>query len=283
MSFKKIIKQGVLNVFPEIYRSIVFRKLKRFNWESIHHYHYDPELLLLPQLLKDPSAVFFDVGANKGEFTFMACKCIKSKQVYSFEPNQQLFLYLSKIFTEVNLRAFALSDKEGRANFKIPEINAQSDDTLGTLETTHVEQAETGRNTYEVKTITLDGFVELENIQRLDLLKIDVEGHEGSVLKGAEKTLEKFHPAIIIEAEQRHHPGTDLQELLKPLRDKGYVVSYFDYTSLQMKEFKEHQAGIQDMAFFGTRQYINNFVCVYGRAETERLFKSIAQLIQKKT
>jgi hypothetical protein len=46
---------------------------------------------------------------------------------------------------------------------------------------------------------TLDGFVEGHGVQRLDLMKIDVDGHEYQVLKGGAKTLARFQPILLVE------------------------------------------------------------------------------------
>ena len=69
--------------------------------------------------------------------------------------------------------------------------------------------------------MTLDAFVDEHDLQRIDLIKIDVEGFEPEVLAGARRTLERFHPSVLLEfnsftliAYGNHNPRTLLETLL---------------------------------------------------------------------
>jgi FkbM family methyltransferase len=158
--------------------------------------------------------VFFDIGANKGEYVYYAERLINSKNIYLFEPEKRLNKQLNAIFKNCNVFDVALSDSTGTHQFKIPVINGVADNCLSSLEVNNKEDNETEAIVYEVKTNTLDNFTKEKNVFP-DLIKIDVEGHELSVLKGAEHYISTHHPTLIIEIEQRHHKTLILILFLK--------------------------------------------------------------------
>ena len=89
--------------------------------------------------------------------------------------------------------------------------------------------AETGTTAVEVPVETLDGVVERSGVGRIDLIKIDVEGSETAVIKGAAHTLERFRPVILVEAFQPSlsRMGSSVRELLDLIRGHGYEVEEF--------------------------------------------------------
>jgi FkbM family methyltransferase len=275
---KPVLKKLLLNLSPQSYKKRTFRALASFSWNNVKEISLDPELLLLQHLLKDKSKVFFDIGANKGEFTFMAEKLVYKKNIYAFEPNPALFVILKAIFPGIHVHQLAISDQSGKAAFKVPLISNKSDDTLGTLRADHREKNETSAETFTVKTSTLDDFAEEHAFQRIDLLKIDVEGHETSVMKGAEKTINQFRPDLIVEIEERHHRDQNLGILLKPYFDMGYSACYFRFSELQLIEITNPMEVVQNLSQHGTRDYVNNFIFIHNK---ERFSSFINEVNQK--
>jgi FkbM family methyltransferase len=156
----------------------------------------EPELLHLEQLL-DPQGVFLDVGANTGIYTLKAAKYFSGKNghVIALEPFPDILatLYhnvLANGFTNVRLRSFCLGEHAHAAtfwmNFKRPASFSlvHRDETASCLSTLIV---------------TLDEAFEWEGFNRLDYIKIDVDGAEAQVLSGAKNTISKYRPIIQLE------------------------------------------------------------------------------------
>ena len=182
---RQLIKNILLSLAPSIIKKRVFAHYESLNWKSLSKSEFDAELLLLEYLVT-PKSVFFDIGANKGEYAYYAEKLIDPKNIYLFEPEKKLNHQLRSIFKDCNVIDLALSDTKGTHQFKIPVINGVADNCLSSLEVDNKEDNETEAIIYEVKTNTLDAFIEEKKLYP-DLIKIDVEGHELSVLKGGEK------------------------------------------------------------------------------------------------
>jgi FkbM family methyltransferase len=124
--------------------------------------------------------VVFDVGANLGQFALMAGRVIGSKAViYSFEPSKATF---DKLRSNENIRAFniGLGEREEVLKLFSPEPTSSVASLYPHNKTDRWEQ---------VQIITLDAFCTNENIHSIDYLKLDIEGHEFFVLKGATKLL----------------------------------------------------------------------------------------------
>lgn len=152
-------------------------------------------------------SVIFDIGANIGIFSLSYSLLYKESQVYSFEPVP--FIY-DTLVTNVNLNGtlkprirtfnFGFSDSERYLELSIPtplqhkRYEPQNDINWG-LYSIHGK----GKKKIKGYFITLDDFCAKQSINRIDLIKIDVEGHEFEVLTGAKKTIEKKRPIIYME------------------------------------------------------------------------------------
>jgi FkbM family methyltransferase len=154
----------------------------------------------------------FDVGANVGSYTMQASRlCGPGGKVISFEPSPANFAYLTRHvelnhLTNVQLMPTALSDFDGPAGFEV------SPDGV----TSHL----TDNGSIEVECRKLDTLAERDGIPVPDCLKIDVEGAEAGVLRGAIGLLRKHRPIVFLATH-----GNDVEvECRRVLESVGYRV-----------------------------------------------------------
>ncbi len=180
------------------------------------------ETALLGQLLKSGDVVL-DVGANIGTHTvFFGKKVSPGGLVYAFEPQRVTFEFLcSNIVLNGLVNVIPLqkgaSDQPGEVN--IPILNPAIAQNFGGM---HIEGHENGD---KVSIIPLDDL----NLERCNLIKIDVEGMELKVLQGAKKTIQKCHPFLFIENNGRE----GAPDLVKAISDMNYscwwqIATYFN-------------------------------------------------------
>jgi FkbM family methyltransferase len=156
---------------------------------------FEPEMKFWRTHLK-PGMVVIDVGANVGVYTFSAATRVGSTgRVIAVEPTTLCVQCLHQTiqvndFQQVSVYAAAASDTEGSLSFR---VSANSE--LNEVVISNVEESDL----ITIPCLPLDTICEKENIQRVDLLKIDAEGHELSVLKGALHLLTNFQPVILYE------------------------------------------------------------------------------------
>jgi FkbM family methyltransferase len=110
----------------------------------------------------------------------------------------------------------ALSDRSGTVNLRTPELTAEWAEGLSTVEPTN-DLGGCSASTLEVPVARLDDFA----LPPIGFIKIDVEGHEESVLRGATETIARDRPVLMIEIEERHNPGA-LARLFGRLGAEGY-------------------------------------------------------------
>ncbi len=156
--------------------------------------------------------VFYDVGAHVGFFSMIASRLVgDTGQVYSFEPSVHTYELLTRHLAMngiANAEAYekAVGEASGVARF-------ETHDEVGT---DHVV-AEGGQ---EVAITSLDDFVYSDGHRPPTVMKIDVEGHEVQVLRGAGRVLQEHHPELIIEIHSEEN-GALITEML---RGEGYAV-----------------------------------------------------------
>ena len=210
--------------------------------------------------LCDPKKNSLDVGAFKGIYTYWMQKY--SKHVYAFEPNPYSYNEIHRALTgNVTLYNSALSNKSGRGELKLPirvgktlsNYNEKYEMGLGTLN----ERPDSNKfEIFNVETITIDDL----DLNSLGFIKIDVEGHELEVLKGAKETIKKYKPNMIIEIEEQHSKNP-IQFSLNQIMNLGYV-GYFivrkNKKIINIKNFEREKNHI-----LGHAEYINNFIFLH--------------------
>ena len=193
--------------------------------------------------------VMIDVGANDGLFTIFAARRVGKKgRVLAFEPSTREFARLQaniRMNRLRNVKAFAkaASNETGVAQLKICEYGHEGQNTLGEFPYA-VKQAEV----QVVEICRLDEFLQIEKLQRLDVMKIDVEGAEYKVLQGSEETIRKFRPIILLELLDKalRHQGNSAAQVVQFLLDLDYNIYDFSTISgrLVVSDLKTHSDNI---------------------------------------
>lgn len=162
----------------------------------------------------------FDFGANLGFFSLFASKKVGDNgRVYSFEPISEAMAVLKNNVAQNNASNIVLVPNA--VGDKIKEIDFDADTGGSYGKSSSIMISENDSNIIKVKQITLDSFIESNNIERVDFLKADIEGSERYMLKGAEQTIKRFKPKIAIKT---YHLPDDPEVIESILR--SYVPEY---------------------------------------------------------
>ncbi len=196
----------------------LYNKNDHYIGRSIENYGEFSELeaKMFKQICKQNDTVI-EVGANIGAHTQLFSRLVGEKgKVLAFEPQRIIFQTLNaniaiNSMTNVFTYQKALGSKKGE--LFLPPIDYSKNGNFGGIS---VDKASKGER---IELVTLDSFI--EDIERLKFIKIDVEGMESEVIKGAKKVIKKFKPLLYIEND-RQEKSKELIELIWSLDYKIY-------------------------------------------------------------
>lgn len=197
----------------------VFRHADLGRWRLPFEYYVhvldgmrEPELKYLSKICR-ATGTAVDVGANVGYYTFVMAH--RFERVYAFEVNPDVSEPIRRSGLEnVHLVDEGLSSSSGKSVLHIPVVDALPLTGWASLERGNCPSASHYLER-PVSLVTLDTF-ELDGV---DLIKIDVEGHELQVLEGAISTIANSHPALVVEIKPRRFEAVQAF-----LRRHGYGV-----------------------------------------------------------
>jgi FkbM family methyltransferase len=176
-----------------------------------------------PSAVVKPGDVVIDAGACWGDSAlYFAAKAGEQGAVYSFEFDSD---------NAVLLRCNIANNPKLAPNISLIEraLWKVSDQPICSAASGPSARVDEHGSSASTSTITIDDFVKQENIDRLDFIKMDIEGAEYAALQGAEESLRKFRPKLAISA---YHSLDDLQRLLLYVDrlDLGYAFALDHYT-----------------------------------------------------
>lgn len=175
----------------------------------------ESEVQLYTKLIKNGDTVI-EVGGNIGSLTVPLSRLVGSGVVMTFEPERTAFCTLAGNIAINNLRnVFCYQQAIGKTPgvINVPELDLERTDNFGGLE---LDKDYTQCPHYPIGLNTIDSV----NLQRCDVIKIDVEGMELAVLEGASNTIDKLSPHLVVEDDR---PGKS-EALRAFLRSKGYTL-----------------------------------------------------------
>lgn len=210
-----------------------------------------------------PGMIVFDVGANIGTYSILSASLVgETGSVHAFEPTPES---MARLRANVQLNGFwwvcanevAVTEAVGRREFQLYQHAAMN---------SLAAQNRLGEPTRvcEVETTSLDDYVRIQGIPRVDLLKIDVEGAELSVLEGARGLLRSSNPPVILcefferTSESFGHGTSAVRELLE---GEGYRLFRWN---LKLRRLEPEPAGP------GYNIYAN-LVCVKNSTSVEAM------------
>ena len=160
---------------------------------------FDPEMVKLFKLIASDSEIILDIGAHIGCTAILFGEL--AKRVYAFEPSQTTFVFLEKNISKARKdNVFPQNIGLGSESYESTLTFAPSNRSGGFI--SNEMQASVGHIVEKVIIKKLDEVVSYLSLQQIDFIKIDVEGFEGHVLRGARQTLSSHKPVVVLEL---HH------------------------------------------------------------------------------
>ena len=148
-----------------------------------------------------PGAVAIDIGASLGEWTLPLSRAVSAAgRVIAAEPAPRSAAALeatlaANFLHQAEVIRIAIGGRDGIAEFAAPIVTSARSDTG----TARIGPACAGHEGLRVSLRSLDSLAVERGLDRVDLIKIDVEGHERQVLDGAASVLERHHPVLVLE------------------------------------------------------------------------------------
>ncbi len=201
----------------------------------LRHGRYSPETVRVLRRVVRPGDTCLDVGANLGIHTCVLSDLVRpTGRVLSFEPlplarAAAAALVRRRRLDNVRLFAVALSDGPREGRMVVPEREGSPWDGYAFLERAGASNVLpgrrfTGRRMVDFTSETLDGVLQGEEVDRVDMIKLDVEGSELFVLEGGRRTLRRYRPLVLCELIparcQRY--GYAAADIMGVLADLGY-------------------------------------------------------------
>jgi FkbM family methyltransferase len=192
---------------------IVLEKIALFFFDLIDKHYHQKRIINFLIKNKIKISVFIDVGAHLGTYTNLITKNYKKCKVLMFEPQTQIFKILkSRYFQQKNILAlnYAVSSKNGLKKLYINKhdltstflkFNSKNSWLNYKAKLFSSSVKEMTRKIEVVKTRTLKKIINIKKIKKIDLIKIDTEGHELEVLKGIGNKIGKIK-CVLIEFHQ---------------------------------------------------------------------------------
>ena len=212
----------------------LIKNIALFFFDIVDQYYHQKKIASFLKKKNLEINIFFDVGAHMGLYTDLVNKIYPNCKSFLFEPQSTIFNKVKeKYSSNNNVQVFnkAISDTEKKQNLYLNMHDLTS--TLSTFDEqssylnfkaklygTDIKNMSYG--TELVQTITLDKFMSEHNVDKIDLIKIDTEGHEFNVLKGLKNQIENVENILI----EFHHRDLfldyDPNKIHQHLIDNGF-------------------------------------------------------------
>jgi FkbM family methyltransferase len=234
-------------------RIYLFQNQNSFNQRSVYHMAkpvIEFNELAFHHRLNRPGTII-EIGANKGEMT-LHFSVWENNKVVALEPVPHIFQTLKKRLEEgfrgalperVTLLQAAAGERISEASIRVPKIDSVEIDEWASLAKSFKNMPGVEFDEFKVNVVSIDslGVYDVSNI------KIDAEGFEGPVLRGARETIKRCRPVLSVECEERHAEGTTsyVPGFMKAL---GYNCFWFDAKETRFRTIDEFDRHVMQVA-----------------------------------
>ena len=206
--------------------------------------------------MQRPGGTLLDIGAHDGEFT-RPFAALPGNRVLAFEPLPSAFARLAAQNwpPHVTLRREALGDHAGEITLTLPVVDGVAQEQWASTAKGYAQHTGVAEQRHRVPLITMDSL----NLTDLTHVKLDAEGGEYEVLRGARETLLRCRPVLSIEIEERHRPGAtwSVPAYLDALGYDAFWEWWGDWQPMAgFDRARLHQANPDPSVFEAARDYV---------------------------
>lgn len=222
-SYKQVKRNGIqykLNLANIVDWNIYFG-FKEISKEKLFHLHPDPVTVI-------------DVGANIGEVSFGFAKRFPHAVIFGFEPHPLTFQNLKlnealNSFGNIHFLNLGLGSEKGEVHFEEREIGNPGMNRV---------TSDPEKSAHRISITTLDSFAKENQLSSVSIIKIDVEGYEHEVLKGADNLLTTYKPMLFIELDDSNlmEQGSNAASFIEFLESYRYEIEHAETGELITKE-----------------------------------------------
>jgi FkbM family methyltransferase len=219
---------------------------------------YDTRNIRSVLRLVEPHWTILDVGANIGFWSIPLAHALKeSGRLHCFEPVPSNFRLLTAnvkgncVSATVHVHQVGLSDRSGTVPISLRE------DFVGGSETGNAAIVIDGNDSrfqcVQVEVRPLDTLVDSLALNRLDFMKVDIEGHEYKFLAGAAQAIARFRPILFMEINDQYYErqGLDPTTLFQDwLLEHSYVAAFRGLNRWRLDDLSNRRRGLSDVFFF---------------------------------
>lgn len=201
--------------------------------------------------------VVIDLGSRDGDDAAYLSKELNSTQVYAIDANPDAVETILKKYPWMNIRQIAVSDNNGKTTFQVVRSGDKSMDGCSSIYANKVAnepQFEGKVEVIDVELKRMDKFMDDENLNIIDVIKVDTEGYTWQVLQGFADKLDKVKLLHLETEKDATHPEhKNNQEVIKFMEDKG-----FKLVDLSYEGSGGINGGIEDQIWVNPKLVIRN-------------------------
>lgn len=192
-------------------------------WQMFFFGRYEPAVTEALDRLTEPGDIVIDIGANIGIHAFGIAQSVRPSRVIACEPNPRVFERLQvnrQLNPHLSVEPFqvAITGASGPVSLHVPSNEDANQGIASLIPHDHLEAG----SSMQVRGLTLGDAMGELGLNRVDVLKLDTEGSEPSIMRGASEVLATHQPGLVFEFDKDLWQGTSLEETFEFLRSLGY-------------------------------------------------------------